>query len=407
MDRHNDLQKEKIVVSDIHIDADGNRWAFDREKQAVIKLDEGFRRFRYVKGVTESGINLYRPAVETYLDNDVIWIGSVSQPDLLKYDIKTNSFSHIANPLIDNNESQALYDVIKYKQKLFVLARTFKNCSYVFDTETATYTAIHLADKNAEMFEKTFSFYCLKGNTLYLPLLGENKIVKYCLDEISENMVYSIMTLPSEIKIVCMSMQDDNLYISSRGDSDIHIFNADGSYTKINGYDKREGVDFYCQIICGDEYIIALPRHGESVLIYNKSTNKVDYVRLPYSDEVIKSGIQGSLCHEYYISKEDDMLYLFPWEYEFISQINLKTLAIETFDACIDKKDYALYKYDNMKHHMKLNGIPNFICNENEYIDMTKYLFIVTDGIDCEKYLSNRQDVPTGEKIYLSGKDYE
>ena len=399
-----EYKKEKIMIPNIHIDDNGNIFAFDRRMQAIIMMDKGFRNFCYVKGIAQSDISLYWNAVESYLDNGIIWIGSVNRPDLLKYDVKRNKFSYVANPLVENNESNALYDIIKYKKKLFVLARSFKNCSYVFDMETETYKAIHLVDENSEIYSKNCSFFHLNGNMLYLPVIGDNKIVKYCLDEIFDKMKYDIITLKPEIKIVCMRVEDDNLYLSSSGDSDIHIFNANGGYAKINGCDKRADVDFYCQIISNEKYIIALPRHGDKVLIYNKDEEKISYVKLPYSDGIIKNKNQGSLCHEYYISKDENMLYLFPWEYEFISQINLKTLEIETFDASIKKKDYALYKYENIKHDMEIRGVTSFVCNESDYIDLNEYLLIIAERVGDETIVSKCKNIQVGEEIYFQMK---
>ena len=399
-----DYKKEKIMIPNIHIDDNGNIFAFDRRMQAIIKMDKEFRNFCYIKGIVQSDISLDWNAIESYLDDDIIWIGSVNRPDLLKYDIKRNKFSYIVNPLVENNESGVLYDVIKYEKKLLVLARNFKKCSYVFDIETETYKTIYLVDEKSEIYGKTYSFFHLNRNMLYLPVIGDNKIVRYCLDEIFEKMKYNIITLKAEIKIVCMCVKNDNLYVSSSGDSDIHIFNIDGGYAKINGYDKRAEVDFYCQIISNEKYIIALPRHGDKVLIYDKDEKKISYVRLPYCDGVIKNKNQGSLCHEYYISKEGNMLYLFPWEYEFVSQINLKTLEIDTFDVSIQKKDYALYKYENIKHDMEVRGVTSFVCNESDYMDLNEYLLMVAEDFGDEVIVPKCKNVQVGKEIYFQIK---
>lgn len=352
-------KKINVLTTNLHKANDGRILAFDRIKQAIVEFYDDFSRIRYVRGVIADEEGVYWFPISTYLDSEMIWIGSVRQPDLLSYDIKRNVFQSFLNPLHKKIEGKRIpYDTIKYEDKILIIARKFCEKSFVFDINRKSFIGFDLVEEGSDEFSEGYIFFGINESMLYFVVYGKNKILRIDIKDIlNGERKYEVITFASDVKGVCAYINRDNIYISSHGNPDICVYDSNGNHKIIKGLsEENNDVDYYCKIFTVNKYVIALPRHGHRVLVYDTENDSPNYVELPLLNEKLNQLPLGSFCHEYYYSKEENVIYLFPWEYEYISRLDLDSFKIESFESRIDMKEHLKYLYELIKYREKRSG---------------------------------------------------
>ncbi len=374
--------KEEILVSDILVDNESRLWAFDKIRQAIVLFNENFMSFEYVRGLIADGIIDFINVVESYIFKDIIWFSDLNKPNVYKYDIKSNRFFCIKNELYSQEETSGMYDIIRHEDRLLILSRSFSDKSYVFSTASETFSEISFLDEKLETCSGYSFFYQDKDN-LYLVASGKNMILKYKLDDVVSGITsYEVITVAPEIKGVCAYFRDGKVYISSHGDSAIHVFDKNGNHTVIEGYeDDTYDKDYYCRIMEVDGFLVALPRHGRKVLIHDYDSKKTHYVQLPFENDEEKTKKVGSLCHECYYSERESALYLFPWEYKHISQIDLTSFEIKVYDPEMKEEGYYKRKSEFIKYIEETQGRHEMWIEGNDDIELNEYIKLVADEV--------------------------
>lgn len=376
-----------LMFADVVIDGD-NFWFFNNKMQALCRLNIESHKVQ-IKALYEG--TEYFSSNKIFNFGRKIYITSNASTRILAYDKDVRNIVEIINP----NEL-----ILKTNNNGFVYTFLFEDCIWMIPHCIAK--PIYCFDLNAEKFYEEITLYSQLKNyvdeqhmyitfanyaeeVFWAVIQGTRYYMKF--DLLSKKIItFGVSERNTQLNGICC--ENSRIWLTQQNSNSIWCI--DDIIRKIDIDNEIE--EPYSNLVCLSDYIIALPRYGNNIVMIDRSNLSTQIISI---QKYIVNPMREKYSKIIGCCEINDNIFLFPWGITELLIFNKKTLNLEKVDLIYDK-DELLQMY--LKR--------NILVFDDEYLQIVDYVDFVLN-YDFEETKCLESELTCGEKIYHSVLDLE
>ena len=271
---------------------------FDRVCSSIWCADADMNNLEFLRSIDQDLDMKSFPSFGIFEYEDSIYIGSQTNALILEYRLKENKFYKYK--AYDDDCLECMYNCISYEEKIFLLPVDLNKSVFIFDMKNRCFVEDNpIISKCGKV-----GFICQNDNWAYMPEFGGHVIYEYNMhngDVKKEN-------FPKKIKLGGVYKDGDSIYATDIEEGLVWQMHDGHEVSRLKGNCHKSNI--YGKLMKHDKYLIALPRFGNIIYLYDTIEKRSFEIRVPVVEKMHKSG-NASLLFGYYI-KGNKIIYL-PW----------------------------------------------------------------------------------------------
>lgn len=343
---------------------------FDRVCSSIWCADFDMNNLEFLRSVNQDYDMNGFPSFGIFECGDSIYIGSQNNAQVLEYRIKENKFYKYETYDADDCP-KCMYNCVSYEEKIFLFPVDLRVPILIFDMQKRCFFEdTHIISKCGKV-----GFISQNCNWISMPEFGGNVVYNYNMH--NGNVEKDI--LPETIKLGGVCKDGKSMYATDVEEGTIWQMRYGEEASILKEQCHKENV--YGKLVKHGKYLIALPRFGNIICLYDTIEKKSLEIYLPVTEKMHDKG-NASLLFGYY-TMWDKIIFL-PWGMPGICVLDLE-------ERTVFKKDL----------HFSFNRAwwERFPIIQEKDLAIADYIALVkSDTNDSEIY--REYDVTSGMEIY-------
>ena len=311
----------RTAISDAVIDSKGRFWFYyPYAKYMCSVTEEGHVRFERYCSFDVNGFQTTR----IFQSGDAIYIIGANL-EVLEFNLTFREF--VSYRIIGKNEASHYYPLL-FDDKLYFIPRELKNKSYVYNPEkNQIYTHYFEGTKKDAYIDKPF----LYKEELLFSDRQDGIVYSMNLENWNCKKVFS----SPKFKPMKLCKQNERVYFSTSWSN--NLFYYERKHIERLCLSNCEISEPYSTIVNIGDYIVALPRFFDKILLYNVVDNALSYIEMTWNcDKVISKA--ASLVNGFCVS--DGKIICFPWRIPYMMTINLYDQSLSGKSLFVEESDF-------------------------------------------------------------------
>lgn len=339
------------VIENICRTSNGEYYLYDKATKCLFLVRSLWEPLVFLKRIDGHEEGFEFTGHEIFLIGEEIFITSQNSAKIAKYDMTTGRINY--HDLISNGgDNGQLYNHVYFNNLIYYLPVVNTNEILIFNPQTEKVEIRNLENP----WCGRHSFISQDNNRIIATEEGTNCYHLLDLNDFSD--LYLSAPIHDELESTCFI--DGYYYSTLQHSGRILQFDSKGNYRYFGKKENRVEEPFSNMLTIGS-YLIAFPRKDTNILFLNVKDKACIYKKLPGVEKISLPQNEASNCFGYFL--QGDKLYLLPWKYPYVCEIDLHTLEtsaiqLET-DAISFHKMYNVNFFDESKE-IELRSFINY-----------------------------------------------
>lgn len=349
---------------------DGDRlWFYDNTHRLICYGDRNFQEIHVEKKIDDKDLEDAGAGIAIFLFDMKLFVVFHVKAVVMTYSLLSKEYSvSVFNRKIELENGKNVY---RFRNSLYMFSWKIDGSVLIFHMNRGTFEEINWMKDNDSIFGEECLFPSRNEEKIFFPVYKKNFVIELNLSDLKY-----VLHRYQNIAIGTICHKGDQTWMTQTTSAELVYIGKLGESIKINsGCENYE--EFFSRLIIFEGRIVAIPRFGNYVLVYDCNSKEV--IRIFHAAFSVHG--KGSLTYGYYC--RGSLLYLLPW---FIPRL----LCVDMETGGIKEKELDLLGIDLGEYVESL--CTEHVCLEGD-VSLENYLNWIVEG----------RKEPDNQKDYRSG----